>query len=58
MIIGLFEEDGLLKKPFQVCDFSPWFEMVEILGKEKLEKLLTLEALFIPEIEPSLNTKD
>ena len=32
--------------------------MVEILGREKFEKLLILEALFISEIKPSLNTKD
>ena len=32
--------------------------MVEILGREKMDKLLILEALFISEIKPSLNTKD
>ena len=32
--------------------------MVEILGREKLEKLLILEALLISEIKLSLNTKD
>ena len=49
---------GLLKKHFQDCDVMPSFEMVKILGREKLEKLLTLEALFISEIKPTLNTKD
>ena len=46
------------KKHFQDCDVSPSFEMVKILGKAKFEKLLTLEALFISEIKPALNTKD
>ena len=32
--------------------------MVEILGEAKFEKILTLEALFISEIKPALNTKD
>ena len=32
--------------------------MVEILGREKFDKLLILEALFISVIKPSLNTKD
>ena len=49
---------GLLKKHFQDYDVMPSFEMVKILGREKLEKLLTLEALFISEIKPTLNTKD
>ena len=30
----------------------------EILGKQKGEKLLSLEALFINKIKPSLNSKD
>jgi len=33
---------------------SPSFEVVEILGKDKFDKLLTLEALFIAEIKHSL----
>ena len=33
------------------------FDM-KVLGKENFKKLLTLEALFIMEIKPSLNTKD
>ena len=49
---------GLLRKHFETCDVSPSFDMIEILGKEKFEKLLILEALFIAEIKPSLNTKD
>ena len=49
---------GLLRKHFETCDVSPSFDMIEILGKQKFEKLLILEALFIAEIKPSLNTKD
>ena len=49
---------GLLNKHFEICDVSPSLDMIEILGKEKFEKLLILEALFIAEIKPSLNTKD
>ena len=33
-------------------------DMVKILGKAKIDRLLTLEALFIAEIRPTLNTKD
>ena len=33
-------------------------DMVKILGKAKFNRLLTLEALFIAEIRPTLNTKD
>ena len=32
--------------------------MVKILGKSSGEKLMTLEALYIAEINPLLNTKD
>ena len=49
---------GLLKKHFIDCNVSPAFDMITILGKAKFEKLLTLEALFISEIKPLLNTKD
>ena len=49
---------GLLKSHFHDCNISPSFEMVKILGKQKFEKLLTLEALFISQIKPALNTKD
>ena len=43
---------------FMDCNVSPAFDMITILGKAKFEKLLTLEALFISEIKPLLNTKD
>ena len=49
---------GLLKSHFHDCNISPSFEMVKILGKQKFDKLLTLEALFISQIKPALNTKD
>ena len=32
--------------------------MVKILGKAKLDRLLNLEALFIAEVRPTSNTKD
>ena len=47
-------QDRHIKKYFQDCNFSPSF-MVYILGEEKLDKLLTLEALFISEMKPALN---
>ena len=34
------------------------FDVVDILGLARGEKLLTLEALFISEIKPTLNTKN
>ena len=49
---------GLLEKHFELCNVSPSFDMIKILGREKLEKLLILEAQFISEIKASLNTKD
>ena len=49
---------GLLKKHFEDCNVSPSMDMVKILGKAKFDRLLTLEALFIAEIRPTLNTKD
>ena len=33
-------------------------DMVNILGRAKFDKLHTLEALYIAEIRPTLNTKD
>ena len=33
-------------------------DMVKILGRAKFDRLLTLEALYIEEIRPTLNTKD
>ena len=49
---------GLLRKHFDNCQITPSFDLVSILGRAKGEKLLTLEALFITEIKPKLNTKD
>ena len=49
---------GLLRKHFDNCQITPSFDLVSILGRAKGEKLLTLEALFITEIRPELNTKD
>ena len=49
---------GLLRKHFEECDIFSSEDMVEILGKSSGEKLMTLEALFIAEINPVLNTKD
>ena len=49
---------GLLKKHFEECDIVPSVDLVEILGRARGEKLLTLEALFISELKPKLNTKD
>ena len=49
---------GLLKKHFDECNVLPNENMVTILGRARGEKLLTLEALFISEIRPSINTKD
>ena len=49
---------GLLRKHFDNCQITPSVDLVSILGRAKGEKLLTLEALFIAEIKPKLNTKD
>ena len=49
---------GLLRKHFDECNINPSFDLVSILGRARGEKLLTLEALFISEIGPKLNTKD
>ena len=49
---------GLIKIHFDSCGLKPDFNNIKILGKAQGNKLLTLEALFIAEIKPSLNTKD
>ena len=49
---------GLIKIHFESCQVVPSEDQVEILGKQKGEKLLSLEALFINKIKPSLNSKD
>ena len=47
-----------MKKHFEDCQVDPSFDLVKIVGRARGEKLLTLEALFISEIKPGLNTKD
>ena len=47
-----------MKKHFEDCGVIPSFDVVDILGRARGDKLLTLEALFISEIKPTLNTKD
>ena len=49
---------GLIKNHFSTCGVEPTFNNTKILGYAKGVKLLTLEALFISEIKPALNTKD
>ena len=49
---------GLIKNHFDLCQMTPTEDHVEILGKNKGEKLLSLEALFINKIKPTLNSKD
>ena len=47
------------KKHFEECNITPSDDLVKIIGTSRfLDKLLTLEALFIEEIKPELNTKD
>ena len=41
-----------------MCGVVPTEDNVRILGKSRGEKLLSLEALFIHKIKPSLNSKD
>ena len=55
-----FRSVGKLKSHFENCNVDPvpTKEMVKILGKAKGDKLLTLEALYISELGPKLNTKD
>ena len=50
---------GILRKYFEEWDIDRSENLVKIIEKSKFsEKLLTLEALFIEEIKPDLNTKD
>ena len=53
-----FSSGGKLKPHFDNCNIEPTNEMVKILVKAKGDKLLTLEALYISELVPKLNTKD
>ena len=48
---------GKFKKHFKDCGVEPREDMIKILGRAKGERLLILEALFISEIKPVLNTK-
>ena len=51
---------GPVKSNFELCSITPNEEVISILGrKDQTERLLTtLEAHFIKEIAPVLNTKD
>ena len=49
---------GLIKNHFDSCSTIPSHDHVKILGKNKGEKLLSLEALFINKFKPTLNSKD
>ena len=49
---------GLIKNHFDSCQIMPSHDHVKILGKNKGEKLLSLEALFINRFKPTLNSKD
>ena len=51
---------GLCKKHFAQCDIPLTNECVDILTSttKSEDHLLTLEALYIKELQPSLNTKD
>ena len=50
---------GPMKYHLEQCNITPDENMIHILGKAtSLPRLLTLEALFIKEINPSINTKD
>ena len=49
---------GLLKRHFEDYNISPFMNMVRILEKAEFDRSLTLKALFISEIRPTLNTKD
>ena len=49
-----------MKEHFLNCDTEVTFESVDILASSSLGEntLLTLEALYIKDIRPSINTKD
>ena len=51
---------GPMKIHFENCSITPTGDMISILGRMDRGdgRLLTLEALFIKEIAPVLNTKD
>ena len=48
-----------VKSHLDSCNITPDKSIITFIGKsQNLPKLLTFEALFIREINPSLNTKD
>ena len=49
---------GLIKNHFEICGTSPSEDQVKILGKNRGDKLMSLEALFIHRLKPTLNSKD
>ena len=49
---------GLVKIHFDTCGEVPLEEHVQISGIHKGEKLLTLEAVYIHELQQTLNSKD
>ena len=49
---------GIITNHFEECNQIPTENDVKVLGKHKGEKLLTLEALYINKIKPTLNSKD
>ena len=53
-IFSVIRSQGLLKNKIEMCYVSPSFDMIKILGREKLEKLMILEVLIISEIKLSL----
>jgi len=50
---------GPVKSHLESCNITPDENIISVIGKsQNSPKLLTLEALFIREIYPSINTKD
>ena len=50
---------GPVKTHLDICNISPDVGMIKVIGRaSSLPRLLTLEALFIKQIKPELNTKD
>ena len=49
---------GVINKHFEGCKIVATEKDVKILGKQRGERLLTLEAIFINKLKPSLNSKD
>ena len=49
---------GIMRKHFESCSAISSEQCIKIIGKAKGDRLLSLEALFIHRIKPSLNIKD